>query len=148
MRFVLRVSSGNNRLHRAPAGGATAIRTTVNVMKRDPRLAQLSREHHTALRVGRRLLEGGASAVLGAEQDALAAHFAEEEARFVPLLRERGEAALAERLLREHAALRGLFADAARGEREAETGQALIDHVRFEERELFPIIEGLLQAAP
>ncbi|MBS0543882.1 MAG: hemerythrin HHE cation-binding protein [Proteobacteria bacterium] len=116
-------------------------------MKRDPRLAQLSREHHTALRLGRKLLEGGASAALRAEQDALAAHFAEEEQRFVPLLQTQGEAVLAERLLREHEALRTLFTHAARGEREAETGHALIDHVRFEERELFPVIEGLLDAA-
>lgn len=48
-------------------------------MKRHPRLVQLSREHHVALRLGRRLLAGGAAARLGAEHDALAAHFAEEE---------------------------------------------------------------------
>ncbi|MBS0513322.1 MAG: hemerythrin HHE cation-binding protein [Proteobacteria bacterium] len=117
-------------------------------MKRDHRLVSLSREHHTALRLGRSLLAGGAAVALRAEQAALATHFAEEEERFVRLLQARGHEALAARLLHEHATLRTLFGAALRGEREGEAGQALLDHVRFEERELFPVVERLLEVVP
>ena len=55
-------------------------------MKRHSRLAQLSREHHTALRLGRHLLAGGAQAELGAELPGLEAHFAEEERELFPVL--------------------------------------------------------------
>ena len=44
-------------------------------------------------------------------------------------------------------ALRRLFAAALRGGDEAQAGQALIDHVRFEERELFPVLETLFEEA-
>jgi hypothetical protein len=37
-----------------------------------------------------------------------------------------------------------LLAAAVRGTNQAQAGQALIDHVRFEERELFPVLETLL----
>ena len=74
-----------------------------------------------------------------------AGRFAEEERDLLPLLEAHGHAALAQRLNAEHAQLRTLFAAALRGEREAEAGQALIDHVRFEERELFPVVETLFE---
>lgn len=112
-------------------------------MKRHPHLVRLSREHHVALRLGRHLLSGGGTAGLRAEQAALAAHFAEEERDLAPLLEARGRNALAARLRAEHAHLRSLFAAALHGAHEAEAGQALIDHVRFEERELFPVVETL-----
>lgn len=117
-------------------------------MKRHPRLVQLSREHHVALRLGRHLLAGGAAAKLRAEHDALAAHFAEEERDLLPLLEANGHAALAQRLNAEHAQLRTLFAAALQGQREGEAGQALIEHVRFEERELFPVVETLFEQSP
>lgn len=114
-------------------------------MKRHTRLAQLSREHHTALRLGRHLLAGGAEAELGAELPALEAHFAEEERDLLPLLETAHHAALAGRLRAEHAQLRQLFVGALSGGDQAKTGQALIDHVRFEERELFPVLETLFE---
>ena len=116
-------------------------------MKRHSRLAQLSREHHTALRLGRHLLAGGAQAELGAELQGLEAHFAEEERNLLPLLDTDRHRALAERLRAEHAQLRLLFAAALQGRDEAQAGQALIDHVRFEERELFPVLETLFEEA-
>lgn len=112
-------------------------------MKRHTRLAQLSREHHTALRLGRHLLAGGAQAELGAELPGIEAHFAEEERDLLPLLETDRHAAHAERLRTEHAQLRHLFAVALSGADQAKAGQALIDHVRFEERELFPVLETL-----
>ncbi|ATE59148.1 hemerythrin domain-containing protein [Thauera sinica] len=117
-------------------------------MKRDHRLVALSKEHHTALSLGRRLMAGGAGAALRDQAGALADHFAEEERRFLPLLHAHGRDALAARLRAEHAALDALFAAAMRGDREGEAGRALIDHVRFEESELFPVVETLLEAAP
>lgn len=114
-------------------------------MKRHPHLIHLSREHHAALRLGRHLLAGDAAAGLRAEHAALAAHFAEEERDLAPLLEARGRSALAARLRAEHAHLMTLFAAAVHGTREAEAGQALIDHVRFEERELFPAVETLFE---
>ena len=116
-------------------------------MKRHSRLAQLSREHHTALRLGRHLLAGGAQAELDAELPGLEAHFAEEERDLLPLLDTARHLALAERLRAEHAQLRLLFAAALRGRDEAQAGQALIDHVRFEERELFPVLVTLFEEA-
>ena len=114
-------------------------------MRRDPRLIPLSREHHAPLRLGRRLIAGGAQDELRAMLPALQAHFAEEERTLLPRLRAGGERALAQRLLDEHRALSALFARALQGECEAETGKALIAHVRFEERELFPVVEALLE---
>ncbi|MBP8306835.1 MAG: hypothetical protein ABTQ28_14490 [Thauera sp.] len=55
-------------------------------MKRHTRLAQLSREHHTALRLGRHLLAGGARAGVDAELPGIDAHFAEEKRNLLPLL--------------------------------------------------------------
>jgi hypothetical protein len=116
-------------------------------MKRHPKLIQLSREHHTALRLGRHLVAGGAADELRAEHAALMAHFDEEERDLAPLLQKHGQLALAERLYAEHAQLRTLFAAVSHGTGEAEAGQALIAHVRFEERELFPAIETLFAQA-
>ena len=55
-------------------------------MKRHPRLVQLSREHHAALRLGRHLLAGAGAAELRAERAALVAHFAEEARELAPLV--------------------------------------------------------------
>ncbi|MER2553553.1 MAG: hemerythrin domain-containing protein [Thauera sp.] len=114
-------------------------------MKRHPHLVRLSREHHAALRLGRHLLAGAGAAELRAEHAALAAHFAAEERDLAPLLEARGHSALARRLHAEHGQLRTLFIAAQQGVDEAAAGQALIDHVRFEERELFPVIETLFE---
>ncbi len=114
-------------------------------MKRDPRLVPLSREHHAALRLGRTLIAGDGGDVLRAMRRQLRAHFAEEERTLLPLLAAAGNDALVQRLREEHGQLRALFAAAQRGERQTESGQALIDHVHFEERTLFPALEPLLE---
>ncbi|MCB1938407.1 MAG: hemerythrin HHE cation-binding protein [Rhodocyclaceae bacterium] len=116
-------------------------------MKRDPRLIPLSREHHAALRLGRQLLAGGGQDSLREMLPTLQAHFAEEERSLPPVLLARGQGALVRRLHAEHVSLLTLFAAALRGERLADAGQALIDHVRFEERELFVTVETAFGAA-
>lgn len=117
-------------------------------MKRDPRLVPLSREHHAALRLGRQLMAGAGRDALRTLHAELLAHFAEEERSLLPPLHAQGHAAQAERLCREHRELTALFASALHGERQAEAGQALVAHVRFEERELFPLLETLFDEVP
>lgn len=114
-------------------------------MKRHPRLIQLSREHHLALRLGRTLQRGEGVDELQTELPGLLAHFAEEERDLLPLLVARGHGSQAERLLAEHTQLRSLFDATLAGQEDAaaQTGQALVEHVRHEERELFPLLETL-----
>lgn len=111
-------------------------------MKRDPRLRGLSSEHHAALGWARRLQSRSTTpAELAARFEAeLTAHFAIEERLLAPALREAGETGLADRLVREHRALR---AAAEAGDAPA-FGRLLEAHVRFEERELFPRCEAVL----
>lgn len=117
-------------------------------MKRDLRLVPLSREHHAALRLGRQLVAGAGRDALQTLHAGLLAHFAEEEVSLLPVLRAHDQDEVAERLCREHRELGTLFASALHGERQAEAGNALIAHVRFEERELFPLLETLFDAVP
>ena len=121
----------SRRPTRSPAGDT----------KRDARLRELSSEHHAALVWARRLRRGIDRHPM-AERFAreLEPHFAIEETILAPALRACGEHALVDRLLAEHATLRRLAAEDAH-----ETfGTALHDHVRFEERELFPRCEAVL----
>ncbi len=110
-------------------------------MRRDPRLIPLSREHHAALRLARALIGGTGVATLAQMRPELQAHFDEEERDLLPVLRAAGEHALVRRLLAEHEQLMHLFDAAEAGQRCAEAGEALIAHVRFEEREMFPAVE-------
>jgi hemerythrin-like domain-containing protein len=128
-------------------------------MKRDLRLQGLSSEHHQALVLARRLLEGlqrgeGWSAERGSELAArvkseLEPHFAVEEDLLLPALRAIGEHSLCERLERDHAALRRDAAAARMGDDAATRrfAERLVEHVRFEERELFPACEARLPSA-
>jgi len=116
-------------------------------MRRHPEFVSFSREHHDPLRLGRHLLAGGGREELARLMPAMLAHFREEERSLLPRLASQGAPELAGRLLREHEALRALFESALRGAHLAEAGQALIDHVRFEERVLFPFLEAQLEAA-
>jgi hypothetical protein len=85
----------------------------------------------------------------------LVPHFAEEEALVVPALRAVAPA-LAERMRREHEALRAL-AEAVAGAAQPPAGpepalrafaDALAAHIRFEEREAFPAAERPLGGGP
>jgi hypothetical protein len=114
-------------------------------MKRDARLRVLSSEHHHALVLARRASRGElslADAQRAFDED-LAPHFAVEESLLLPPLCAAGRPDLAERTLREHDRIRDALSRSEIGE----FGRLLTEHVRFEERELFPACEMLLAAS-
>lgn len=124
-------------------------------MKRAEALQPLSRDHLKSLLAAKRLRE--ATDVVAAAQDFLAFwesegrhHFRVEEEVLLPgwALHCRVDRVAVARMLEEHLAIRrgALRAVAAEASIEelAELGQLLDDHVRFEERELFPMIEEAL----
>ena len=122
-------------------------------MTRDPRLRGLSSEHHHALVLARSLMQERRewsqqeAAGLGERFDAdLEPHFRVEDEVLVPALRRAGATALAERTAADHAFLRASMVAARRGDAAAARafGERLLDHVRFEERELFPACEASL----
>ena len=117
-------------------------------MKRNPRLQGLSSDHHQGLVLARRVAQGhlAVGAVRERFDAELEPHFEVEEEVLLPALEAAGEAVLAERTRRDHRALRGLLAGAERGEpgRLAEFAALLEQHIRFEERELFPAAEARL----
>lgn len=134
-------------------------------MKRDPALVPLSHDHHHGLVEARRLRRAAAGD--GDERRRAAAaflqffagetlrHFREEEERFFPLLvdAEAPATELLGRALMEHQrlyALTGALEDelaegVAPAARMRELADAFDEHIRFEERILFPLIE---QVAP
>ena len=126
-------------------------------IRRSPALQPLSREHHEALAVALVLTRAEAGDAEQAAERFRAfwnargrAHFVVEEEVLLPPLdpvdgEERPEVI---RLLLEHTAIRR--AAARLPERDVpvaqlhDLGRLLHDHVRFEERELFPLLESLL----
>jgi hemerythrin-like domain-containing protein len=124
-------------------------------MKRDPRLQGLSSDHHQALvlarRVRRRTAAGTLDGPLVTEvarrfRTELEPHFQVEEEVLLPALLEIGEANLVTRTLDDHAFLRAQVSAAENGALDALAGfgQRLHEHVRFEERSLFPACEEKL----
>lgn len=128
-------------------------------MKRSPFLQPLSREHHTALSLGkacdRAARSGDAATVRQACQRAVEAfsleldpHFRVEERSLLPLLQSAETQPLVQRTLEDHRVLRGLLDRLRQNDAEAlgRFGNCLVAHVRFEERSLFPAIESVLRA--
>jgi phytoene dehydrogenase-like protein len=115
-------------------------------MKRDPRLHGLTSDHHQGLVLARHVTRGklDAAAVRQRFRDELEPHFLAEEELLLPALEAAGETELAARTWHDHAALREHLAAAERGEPgRLEAFAALLDeHIRFEERELFPAAEA------
>lgn len=133
-------------------------RSSLAGVKRSPALAPLSRDHHLALVLARRLTRAESSdavAVAAAFVEFLdrheLAHFALEEAVLLPVA-DAGEpgAEMATRVRSDHAQLRAdlqRLRSAARPATPAELheiGERLRAHVRLEEQELFPYIEATL----
>ncbi len=127
--------------------------------RRDPSLIPLSHDHHhglvrvfeirQALRKGGDLTEQVRRSV-DFHRDDLVPHFRAEEEVVVPALRAAAtdaDAAL-ERLADEHQRLRDMAAllDAS-AERLAAFADLLESHIRFEERELFPLYQQRVDAA-
>lgn len=131
-------------------------------MKRHPSLIPFSRDHHGALILSR-LLQKGAPEYKGLPHDLagkaayaltffdknLRPHFEAEEHCIVHLLQGK-DRVLDEKLtemVQEHARLTGMFLairDSAAWESLLnETGKLLEEHIRSEEREIFPLIESL-----
>lgn len=124
-------------------------------MKRARELVPLSREHHEALVLARRACEpqrpGAEPArlrlhVLQRWAEAIEPHFATEEAVLLPALDQAGAAGAATEARAQHARLRSLLACLREGEAESlpAWGAAMRDHVQWEERQLFPLAERLL----
>jgi len=119
-------------------------------MKRTARLIPLSREHQPALQLASLMRHAqSAEAIARAVKEALAlkpalmAHFKVEETELIPELERFGETGLCARLRADHEALIDFLASEARmAGHPTSFGSLLNDHVRFEERELFPALEA------
>ena len=127
-------------------------------MKRHPDLRDLSDDHHEALALARRCQRAGrpdpaiAPAALWHEvreafADRIEHHFQIEDHHLLPALAAIGEMRLAGRIRDDHAALRGLVRnESAPPSGIAEFGSLLESHVRFEEREVFEVVQNRLPA--
>lgn len=127
-------------------------------MQRSPALQPLSREHHAALKLAkaceRAALAADAPDVARACRRAmdacageLKAHFSVEERTLLPLLDGTPDQPLAGRALAEHGQLYALLDGLQQNDAETlgRFGKCLAEHVRFEERELFPALENRLR---
>lgn len=126
-------------------------------MQRDPRLRQLSRDHHHALVLARRASLAVADPnpntaqeawdkIVAKLDDELLPHFEIEERLLLPPLERAGEKGSVARVLGDHRILRELVDQAPADLRSclAEFGSRLTAHVRFEERVVFPLAESRL----
>ncbi len=127
-------------------------------MKRSPELTPLSHDHHQALFVALKLKRAEDPAVAAAylefHDGTGGRHFEIEETILLPgwlAADPEADAAAAQRVLGEHLELRTGAVRLRSGEPSTaelhSLGELLEAHVRFEERELFPIIESRLDAA-
>lgn len=126
-------------------------------MKRHPALARLSREHHSALVLAKHALRASAGELdamshFVAEVERVFAcdlepHFQLEEELLLPALIRGGQFKAVERTLAEHAELRSLASQPGINQPEIlrRFGDVLAEHVRFEDRELFPLTESTLE---
>lgn len=126
-------------------------------MKRRPELHPLSHDHHHGLIVARRLRLASADSgtlpeavpvFLEAWNAEIEPHFQREEALLLPEVeRARPGHPLAARTLLEHRELRALVSrlhHSAEASLAGEIARRLDEHIRFEERVLFPEVETLL----
>ena len=123
-------------------------------MKRSPELTPLSHDHHQALFVAHRLRRtddeaGGRAALLDHWEAQGRQHFEVEEGVLLPAWLEldpTADRALMARVADEHLVIRTIVRGARAGTLDLdglrEAGRLMAEHVRFEERELFPLIES------
>jgi hypothetical protein len=127
-------------------------------VKRHVALVRLSREHHAALVLAKRAQRLAGEAGIAATTFAagiearfaaeLEPHFRVEETRLLPAMISGGAIELVERTSAEHAELRDLARRLGAGDIAlvARFAELLAAHVRFEEGELFPAAETMLDA--
>lgn len=124
-------------------------------MKRSPELAALSRDHHHALEAARRLRRVSETNIDEAVADFLQfwnrhgrRHFAIEEEHLLPAVPDdEAWADAAERVRREHTEIRARTAELSTlrsVEAARELGELMRDHVRYEERHLFALLDERL----
>lgn len=131
-------------------------------MYRIEQLRPLSRQHQLGLSLSRKAMQCPADSsaadvddqwqvLVAYVNDETVAHFAiEEEYLITPLMTEHGEnpkvVELSNRLLAEHEQLRTLSQPSQPTSIDDlhALGQALYEHIRFEEREVFPLMQELL----
>ena len=114
-------------------------------------LVKLSREHHDALVLAqraKRAVPGGEAIILevrNAFETEIERHFVAEESGLLPALATAGHREIVERTLSEHAMLREMVSalHSQKPESLVNFGELLASHVRFEERELFPLAESI-----
>ena len=118
-------------------------------MQRHTQFIPLSQEHHHTLALCVRILRqpeaNHAEDILHHYVDLLA-HFNHEEQQFAPLWTKLNRPDLRQRFDNDHAQLRQMH-QTAQYDHPAwniEFAETLRNHVRFEERELFPALESLL----
>ena len=129
-------------------------------MKRHHALASLSRDHHHALVLAQRLKHANQSTATGARDAFLdywradgQRHFREEEEILLPCYAGHGDPDLpiVARVLTDHVRIRRLAHEIAAASPDIGVlhalGEQLGEHVRREERELFPLIEQALPEA-
>ncbi len=127
-------------------------------MQRSATLQPLSREHHSALTLAKaceRAAQSGNGEIISqaclranlAFSNELEPHFQIEEHSLLPMLRSADVQMLVQRTWADHQRLRELRNGLQQNDAEvlAEFGKRLSAHVRFEERELFPAIESVLE---
>ena len=124
-------------------------------MKRSPALMPLSREHHEALVLARRACEPDRPQadpaalrlhVLQRWGEHFAPHFATEEQVLLPALEQAGCGDLVAQARADHTRLCALAERLRAGDLEAlpDWGDAMREHVQWEERTLFPLAEQVL----
>lgn len=118
-------------------------------MRRDERLVKLSREHYGALKLalllsktsGRNLPDELAFKFAVSRQSLLE-HFREEENNLLPDLLAHSEFQMANRLRDDHHRLELLSSDINNIDAIKAFAQLLVEHVRFEEREMFQALQN------
>jgi hypothetical protein len=130
-------------------------------MKRNAALVSLSRDHHRALSIARKLCRSTIETAAGDRAAALIfwegagrAHFRIEEEVLLPAYAAHGDGRhpLVGRALCDHVVIRQRMDHLARASDGSaaelhELGALLSDHVRLEERQLFVLIESAVPAA-
>ena len=130
-------------------------------MKRSAALQPLSRDHHTALALAKACERAVQSRDDGKVNKAcqraiqvfsgeLEPHFQYEEQSLLPLLHSSDDKLLEQRTWADHQQMRALLDGLRQNNIGAldNFGKLLSAHVRFEERELFPVLESLLPELP